>query len=282
MSKLVSIVLPVYNGARFLRESIDSILNQTYTNWELLILDDCSTDDTPAISMEYAQKDNRVHYYRNEKNLRLPGNLNRGFSLSAGEYLTWTSDDNLFRPIALERMVNALESNPDIELVYASYQIIDENGVQKQVFEADPHGQDHILGSNVVGACFLHTRNVYEQVGDYDVNLFLVEDFDYWQRVMMKFRALAIAEVLYDYRWHDASLTSTKNEKRFAELLEKMLLKNRPGFGKLNLEASYSYYSALARSYRGQGKKNTYAVRLKCLHVCWRCKQLWDKLWRKS
>jgi hypothetical protein len=178
-------------------------------------------------------------------------------------------------------MVNTLESNPDIELVYASYQIIDENGVPKQVFEADPRGQDHILGSNVVGACFLHTRNVYEQVGDYDVNLFLVEDFDYWQRVMMRFRAMPIAEVLYDYRWHDASLTSTKNEKRFSELLEKMLLKNRPGFGKLNLEASYSYYSALARSYRGQGKKNAYAVQLKCLHLCWRCMHLCEKFRRK-
>lgn len=281
MSKLVSIVLPVYNGARFLRESIDSILNQTYANWELLILDDCSTDETPAISMEYVEKDNRIRYYRNEKNLRLPGNLNRGFSLCAGEYLTWTSDDNLFRPTALERMVDALESNPAVELVYASYQIIDENGVSMQVFGADLNGRDHILGSNVVGACFLYTRKVYEQVGDYDVNLFLVEDFDYWQRTMMVFRAMPIEEVLYDYRWHDASLTSTKNEKRFAELLEKMLLKNRPGFGKLNLEASYSYYSALARSYRGQGKKNTYAVRLKWLHLCWRCKYLCDKFRRK-
>lgn len=281
MSKLVSIVLPVYNGAKFLRESLDSILAQTYTNWELLILDDCSSDDTPAISMEYAEKDSRICYHRNEKNLRLPGNLNRGFSLSAGEYLTWTSDDNMFRPTALERMVEVLESNPDVDLVYASYQIIDENGAAKQVFGADPNGQDHILGSNVVGACFLYTRKVYEQVGDYDVNLFLVEDFDYWQRVMMAFRAMPIEEVLYDYRWHDASLTSTKNEKQFAERLEKMLLKNRPGFGKLNLEASYFYYSALARSCKGQEKKNTYAVRLMWLKLCWRCKHLRKKFRRK-
>lgn len=281
MSKLVSIVLPVYNGARFLRESIDSVLHQTYTNWELLILDDCSTDETSAISMEYTGIDSRIRYYRNEKNLRLPGNLNRGFSLSAGEYLTWTSDDNLFRPTALERMVDVLGSNASVDLVYASYQIIDEHGAPKQVFAADPNGQDHILGSNVVGACFMYTRKVYEQVGDYDADLFLVEDFDYWQRVMMKFRAMPIAEVLYDYRWHDASLTSTKNEKRFAERLEKMLLKNRPGFGKLNIESSYFYYSALARSYRGQEKKNVYAVRLKWLHLCWRCKHLCKKLRRK-
>ena len=273
MSKLVSIVLPVYNGAQFLRESIDSILNQTYTNWELLILDDCSADETPSISKEYAEKDSRICYYRNEKNLRLPGNLNRGFSLAKGDYLTWTSDDNRFRPTALERMVNVLEADASTDLVYASYQVIDERGTELQVLRADPDGKDHILGSNVVGACFLYTRKVYEQVGDYDVDLMLVEDFDYWQRVMMTFNAAPIEEVLYDYRWHSASLTSTKNEKRFGELLEKMLLKNRPGFGKLNLEASYFYYSALSRSYKGQGKKNAYAGRLKLLYFLWRCRQ---------
>ena len=281
MSKLVSIVLPVYNGDRFLRESIESVINQTYSNWELLILDDCSTDDTPRISREYAEKDCRVHYYRNEKNLKLPGNLNRGFSLSAGEYLTWTSDDNRFRPIALERMVDVLESNVDADLVYASSQIIDENGVEKEIFRVASNAKDRILGSNVVGACFMYTRKVYERVGDYDADLFLVEDFDYWQRVIMKFNAVPVEEVLYDYRYHDSSLTSTKNEKLFAERLERMLIKNRPGFGKLTLEASYHYYSALDRSYRGQGKKNVYALRLKCLYFLLRCKRLYEKLWRK-
>ena len=101
MNDLISIVLPVYNGERFLRESIDSVLAQTYTNWELLIVDDCSTDNTAAIVHEYVQKDSRVQYYKNEKNLRLPRNLNRGFSLARGDYLTWTSDDNVFWPTAL-------------------------------------------------------------------------------------------------------------------------------------------------------------------------------------
>ena len=278
MSKLVSIVLPVYNGARFLRDSIDSIINQTYTNWELLILDDCSTDETPTISEEYAGKDCRIHYYRNEKNLRLPGNLNRGFSLSTGEYLTWTSDDNCFRPTAIERMVEALEINQDAGLVYASYQVIDENGRNLQVMQADTEGKDHILGSNVVGACFMYTRAVYEDVGDYDVEFMLVEDFDYWQRVMVNFKAIVIEDVLYDYRWHDASLTSTKNERRFGMLLEKMLLKNRPEFGKLNLEAAYFYYSALDRSCKLQEKKNEHAVRLKLIYFCWRMARNGTKL----
>ena len=77
MQPLVSIVLPVYNGERFLRQSIDSVLAQSYQNWELLILDDCSTDSSSDIGKEYVHKDSRIRYYRNESNLRLPGNLKR-------------------------------------------------------------------------------------------------------------------------------------------------------------------------------------------------------------
>jgi len=281
MSKLISIVLPVYNGARFLRESIDSVLNQTYTNWELLILDDCSTDETPSIAQEYAEKDSRIFYYRNERNLRLPGNLNRGFSLAKGDYLTWTSDDNRYRPTALEKMLQTLTDNPGSDLVYASYQVIGEAGNPIQVLEADPRGKEHILGSNVVGACFLYTRKVYEEIGEYDVDLLLVEDFDYWQRVLMKFDGLAIAEILYDYRWHAATLTSTKNEKQFGQRMEKLLLKNRPGFGKLSLEATYYYYSALVRSYEYQDKPNLYARKWQLLRLFWNCKRIVNKFRRK-
>ena len=109
--KLISIILPVYNGEQYLAESIESVLAQTYQYWELLILDDCSTDKTQIISKEFEKRDNRIKYYRNEKNLKLPGDLNRGFSLSKGSYLTWTSDDNRFRSEALEVMVNSLLAN---------------------------------------------------------------------------------------------------------------------------------------------------------------------------
>ena len=127
MNDLISIVLPVYNGAKYLRESIESVIAQTYPNWELLIVDDCSKDETPEIAQEYAKRDSRIRYYRNENNLRLPRNLNKGFSLTQGNYLTWTSDDNRYRPTALERMYQALQEDKKAQLVYASYDVIDEN-----------------------------------------------------------------------------------------------------------------------------------------------------------
>ena len=92
----VSIVLPTYNGARYLKSSVESCLNQTHKNIELVIVDDCSTDETPDIVRSY--NDPRIRYVRNETNQRLPRSLNIGFALATGDYLTWTSDDNEFLP----------------------------------------------------------------------------------------------------------------------------------------------------------------------------------------
>ena len=109
MNDLISVILPVYNGERFLAQSIESVIAQKYDNWELVILDDCSTDATPNIIQKYAKEDKRIKYYRNEQNLKLPGNLNKGFSIAKGSYLTWTSDDNKYRDNALEKMYNVIQ-----------------------------------------------------------------------------------------------------------------------------------------------------------------------------
>lgn len=245
MNPLVSIVLPVYNGEQYLRESIDSVIAQTYTNWELLILDDSSTDQTASIANEYAQKDPRIHYYKNLQNLRLPKNLNRGFRLSHGQYLTWTSDDNRYKPTAIERMVRALEDHATAQFVFASCHIIDEKGIPFEYITVNQASLKRIVGSDSVGACFLYTREVYETIGDYDPNFKMVEDFDYWQRIFAKFNVTIIEDYLYEYRLHRSSLTGTRDESSFQEILEKMLLKNRPSFGKLTAEEHYYYYQGL-------------------------------------
>lgn len=241
---LVSIVLPVYNGEKYLKESIESVLSQTYKNWELLILDDCSTDNTAQISKEYSEKDKRIHYYKNENNLRLPKNLNKGFSLASGDFLTWTSDDNRYRPTAIEKMVSKLTDN-NANFVFASCRIIDEDGKEIEYIMVNKKSTEIIVGSNPVGACFMYTRKVYEEIGEYNPELTLVEDFDYWQRIYAAFGAETIEEILYDYRWHSGALTSTMRKDQFYTALEKMLLKNRQLFGKINFVRKYYFYSAL-------------------------------------
>ena len=241
---LISIILPIYNGEKYMRESIESILAQSYRNWELLIIDDGSTDNTQAISQEYENRDCRIHYIKNEKNMRLPRTLNRGFSLAIGDYLTWTSDDNYYYPTAIEKMVDALKSH-NKDFVFASCDIINADGKVIEVISVNDNSPKMLVGSNSVGACFMYSRKVYETIGNYDPELTLVEDFDYWQRVVAKFSPICISEKLYAYRWHESALTSTMKKDYFNYNLERTLLKNREGFGRISAEQNYYYYKGL-------------------------------------
>lgn len=265
LNSLISIVLPIYNGEKYMRQSIDSVINQTYKNWELIIIDDCSSDNTPTIAKEYAENDNRIRYYRNETNLKLPRGLNRGFSLSKGDYLTWTSDDNMYLPNALEVMLNTLVENK-VELVYASYDIIDENDERIGETIAPEDSKRAILAWNCVGACFLYTRRVYEEIGEYNPDLFLVEDYEFWIRVCSKFEGIAIKEKLYRYRSHSGNLTSTAREGKINRLCEEMLLNNTYRFGKLDNKQKYNLYSQLNKlSQTKEDKKERNKYRRKAL-----------------
>lgn len=267
---LISIVLPIYNGEKYMRESIESVIMQSYKNWELIIVNDCSTDNTAEIANEYVQKDSRIKYYKNEKNMRLPKTLNRGFSLAKGDYLTWTSDDNLFKENALEKMILALKRD-NADFVYASYETIDENGKYIDYVKANKSGKYEIIGNNVVGACFMYTRKVYEIVGDYDYNYTLVEDYDYWLRIFPIFETTYISEVLYSYRFHSGALTSTERADKINSVCEKVILKHKDDFGKLNNLQKYYLYNGLhrCRQFMTENKnkyKNKYIL-YKCYYI---------------
>lgn len=108
----VSIGMPVFNGEKYLEEAIDSILAQTYKNFELIISDNASTDNTQKICLDYVKRDPRVHYYRNSKNLGGPSNYNRVFELSSCEYFKWAASDDLHAPEFLRKCVSVLDNNP--------------------------------------------------------------------------------------------------------------------------------------------------------------------------
>lgn len=246
MDKLVSIVLPVYNGERFLTESIDSIIAQTYQNWELIIIDDCSSDSSPEIAKSYVSKDKRIHYYRNEQNLKLPRSLNRGFSLAKGDYLTWTSDDNKYLPVAIEKMVNTLKQEKT-EFVFATCDVINAEGETVDIWSAPKDYQNAIIGGNFVGACFLYTRKVYKTIGEYNTDKFLVEDYDYWLRIFARFPVSNIPDALYQYRWHDGTLTSTEKTDKINRGCESVILEHLPDYGRLSVLQKYYLYSNLHR-----------------------------------
>ena len=244
---LISIVLPIYNGEKYMRESIDSVLAQTWRNWELIIMDDCSTDRTQSIAETYAHSDNRIQYHRNEKNLRLPANLNRGFSFAKGDYLTWTSDDNMYLPAALEKMITTLIDSK-AGFVFADMHVINYDG-QEITSWIDPHGfRVSICGKNIIGACFMYTRATMVTVGEYDTSLALAEDIDYWQRAFQKVPFVSIDEKLYIYRFTSESLTGTVRQAELGSAYVRMLQKNKPGFGKMSVRQKHYFYTYLCEN----------------------------------
>lgn len=125
---LLSIGLPVYNGARFVRQAIDSMLGQTFGDFELLISDNASTDETEAICREYAARDGRVKYFRNQVNVGATKNFNKVFNLSSGRYFKWIANDDEYDPAYLESCIGVMEKDPGIALCHSKTKRIDVEG----------------------------------------------------------------------------------------------------------------------------------------------------------
>ncbi|MGE5268342.1 MAG: glycosyltransferase, partial [Thiohalocapsa sp.] len=221
---LVSIVLPVCNQAYLVDEAIAGVLSQTYPNWELIVVDDGSTDDLAARVRRHLG-DRRMLLLR-QPNRRLPAALNAGFARARGALLTWTSADNIMLPTQLERLVAALAAHPEAGLAYSDYWAIDECGEPL----ADPdwrhHNRDaeiadlirlpdavtienfHRSGDNFIGASFLYRRAVADLVGSYADDTFGGEDYDFWLRLHLVTEFVHVAEPLYKYRVHADTLTA--------------------------------------------------------------------------
>jgi len=201
----VSVVLPTYNQAEFLPKALDSIFNQSWQDFELIVVNDGSTDETPTILANYRQRYDFTLIH--QENQKLPKTLNNGFKQAKGTYLTWTSSDNLMRPNMLAVLVDALDKNPQVGLVYADWEVIDENDKflgTVQTFDFDRY---LLMRTNYINACFMYRRTCQETVGLYDPEYIYAEDWEYWLRIASTFDMMRVPQPLYQYRVHGASLT---------------------------------------------------------------------------
>lgn len=220
-SPLVSIILPTFNRSDMLCHALNSVLAQSYRNLEVIIVDDHSSDDTSEVVKRF--NDPRITYVRNEHNLKLPSSLNRGFAMAKGDLMTWTSDDNMYAENALQQMVGCILQNR-CDFVFADYFHFSESEPQAGKALDPVHiklpDTLQLAKCNQVGACFLYSRKVYEQIGDYDADLFLIEDYDYFIRAASVFEMVHIAQPLYYFRRHDDSLYCSRYfEVKAADLL---------------------------------------------------------------
>jgi polysaccharide pyruvyl transferase CsaB len=235
----ISVVLPVYNQAYLLEESIQSVLNQTYKNFELIIVNDGSTDDIKPILDKYAHHPKVL--ILTQEHQKLPKALTTGFMYASGEFYTWTSADNIMRPKQLEEQVKFLEENPDVDMVYCDYEAIDDRGKPLvnsdfRVHNQKPKGssfihlprsieQLNLEKDNFIGGCFMYRGRVGKIIGEYDPFAFGCEDYDYWMRINSLFtiKHLGKDDILYRFRVHDNTLNAKAKEFGIFERVEKLM-----------------------------------------------------------
>lgn len=136
---LVTIGLPLYNSERYVKQSLDSLLAQTYSNFVLVISDNASTDNTPVICQQYAAADSRVRYFRNATNIGNPRNFNRVFDMTTTPYLKWSTGDDFWEPTFLQRALEVMEGDPSIALCYPKTYLVDADGHNPTAYDDGLH-----------------------------------------------------------------------------------------------------------------------------------------------
>lgn len=225
----VSVLIPAYNYAKYLPEAIESILIQTFEDFEVIIVDNCSTDNTEEIVMEYLQKDKRIQYFKNEENIGPYRNYNQCLLYASGEYIKFLNADDKFAPTLLEKFVHILENDITISVVTSYRQHFgSKNGILTPPFKGKVESTTAILSSLTKGNWIGEPTTVMFRrenlnLGLFDISLLTFADQDMWLRHLRVGNLYIINEVLSYFRIHDemgtAQLTNNK-EKRYFNILQ--------------------------------------------------------------
>lgn len=214
LSPTISVIMPVYNGEKYLREAIDSVLAQTYTNFELLIINDGSTDKSKEIILSY--HDPRIRYIENEKNLKLIATLNRGVALSQGDLIARMDADDVCLPNRFEKQVAFLNKHSDVDLCGSWAIRIDGEG--KTTGRIKNIDASELLRCAVYFTCpFVHPtvmiRSHVLKANFYNPNFPDVEDTELWHRLGLQGCRMAnIPRYLLKYRWHGENISAKKED----------------------------------------------------------------------
>jgi len=206
--------MAVYNGQSYLREALDSLLAQTFTDFELVVVDDASTDETPAILRAYAQRDPRFVLLRNESNLRLPASLNRGLAVCRALLVARADGDDFYEPDRLEKQFRFLREHNPVGVVSCYYRTMDSGGCQldlKKLPVTDATIKFKLLWESPLchpGAVF--RRDAVQGVGGYDDSYPVAQDYDLWARLRDKTDFGNLPQPLMKLRIHGASSSAVR------------------------------------------------------------------------
>lgn len=224
MKPAISVILSVYNGETYLKEAIESVRNQTFQNWELVVINDCSTDGTAAILADFAARDPRIKVHHNEVNLRLPTSLNKAIDLSEGKYIARMDADDICLPDRLQKQYDFMEQNGDVDLSSCRFLTL-KNGVYACGGVGGRCDHAALMAMLLVSNPILHPgviakAEVMKQL-HYDTTRTCTEDLELWTRMAIQGYTLRILpECLLIYRLHDKQITSTTLARQHTEVLD--------------------------------------------------------------
>lgn len=208
----ISVILPVYNGERYLHQAIDSILNQTCDDFELIIIDDASTDTTMEILDAYS--DSRIVRLHNQEHLGITPSLNRGLEVSRCEHVARMDADDISLPDRLARQADYLDSHPEIGVLGSAVQVIDAGGNLREIWRYPEH---HAMirwllcfNDSLAHPSVMMRRTVVSGSGGYHSDFSSAQDYDLWRRLNRITRFANLGEVLLYIRRHDESISSTQ------------------------------------------------------------------------
>lgn len=212
MECLISIVMPIYNAVSFLKQAIDSLLNQSFHDFELIVVDDASTDH--SLNILYSYNDPRIIILKNTTNLGNYPSRNRGMALAKGKYICVMDADDIAMPERLEVQFCFLESHPEVLACGSSYRIIGDERIYTGV-------QDYelIQKALLINNCFLHPSvcfrtNVLEKLGMYNESYVYASDYDFLCRLALEGPVVNLTDILMLYRWHPEQITQAHREEQ--------------------------------------------------------------------
>jgi len=224
----VSVIMSVYDGEKWLAEAIESILEQTFTDFEFIIVDDGSQDGTAEIVRSYETRDDRIRFFQLKKNVGKAAARNHGIEMARGEFVTGMDCDDVSLPARLEKQVAYLREKPEIGAVGTGALMTDAYLTPYHAFGlSEKHARiayDLMLGPCVVGTTVMMRRKIVRACGGYDVSMIRSADIELVSRLITRTRLANLTENLYLYRQHDGQLHSTHQSRRLWANLKRRLL----------------------------------------------------------
>ncbi|TKX72879.1 glycosyltransferase [Halorubrum sp. GN11_10-6_MGM] len=216
----VSVLIGVYNEEQYIEASLQSLLDQTFEDFEIIVVDDCSTDSSVEIVRDF--NDSRIQLLENEKNIGLTKSLNRALEVAAGKYIARQDADDLSHPSRLEREVEYIKSNEDVALVGTGAYLIDGDGTiqQERMVLGNVSFDDLVTKNHIIHGSVLARKDVFEAVDRYDEVFKYSQDLDMWLRIAEEYKIRNIPEPLYYFRIHDESVyfSSKESSMLYAQL----------------------------------------------------------------